>query len=222
LYIKALDYSSATLLLKNLKLRLKGIEKAYVLCYDLITMYSSSKTKSIKNNKTKIVVAIVVLIAAIATLVFILERTGTTDFFSRSNTDSTGQTNTQPINYNPPTEDEQTAGDVQKQEIVDNSQKPLPTTAEVVIVDASQYEDIVEVRAFAANVVENGTCTITFTKDTESFSKEVPASADASTSPCIALTVPITEFGISGTWSVAVNYSGSTVTGNSQTTLEIQ
>jgi hypothetical protein len=185
-------------------------------------MYSSSKTKSIKNNKTKIVLVIAVLVAAIATLVFILERTGTTNFYSSSSSESNSQTNTQPINYDPPTEDEQAAGDEQKQEIVDNSQKPLPMTAEVVIVDASQYEDTVEVRAFAANVVEDGTCTITFTKDSKSFSKQVPASADASTSPCIALTVPVAEFGISGAWSVTVNYTGSTVTGNSQTTLEIQ
>lgn len=127
------------------------------------------------------------------------------------------------VNYGPPTEEEQAAGDLQKIENVSNPKVVQSDIAQVAIVDASQYENTIEVRAFISNVLQDGTCVIGFTNNNLHFEKSVPAYADASTTPCVGLEVPLGEFNASGSWSVTVSYtsSDSKSTGSSTAGLEI-
>ena len=128
------------------------------------------------------------------------------------------------INLDPPTDREVKAGDLQKQEIISDEDKTGPEVAEVIIVDASQYDDEIEVRSFVSNIVRDGKCIIEFKKGGNSIIKEVNANADASSTPCVALFVARSEFSDMGTWSVTVTYTdnNSEYSGNSTTTLEIK
>ncbi len=137
----------------------------------------------------------------------------------------TKNTETEPVNtvnYAPPTAEEAQAGDQQKEEIITQEKVTLPDTAQIAIVDIGQYGNEVEVRAFVSNVVADGTCTITFTKGDLKIIKQVPAYADASTTPCTNLTIPSRDFGASGTWDVILKYENNKLTGSTASTLEIQ
>lgn len=146
--------------------------------------------------------------------------------YQRSNSVETNQPNEadSSINYSPPTEGERQSGDERKKEIVDEGQS-TPTTDEgstdkkkvdVVITDASQYGDDIEVRSFIANVIQEGMCTITFTKGSQSITKAAPAHPDASTTICTNPPIKRSEFPTSGEWTVVVSYESQTATGKSQ------
>lgn len=167
----------------------------------------------------------VIIIISSLTL-FMLEKTGVTNFYTSTPSDSSSSgVEVNKINLDPPTDIEQNAGDVQKEKNVQQQDSEPPTqgtkAASVIIVDSTQYDSIIEVRAFASNVVKDGTCKITFTNDDTSFSKEVPAKADASTTPCLALNVPRADFKTSGTWQVTVEYITANISGTASSTLEV-
>ena len=82
------------------------------------------------------------------------------------------------------------------------------TDVSVVIVDASQYDDTFEIRAYA-NAVESGTCTYTFSKGAVTFQKEAVASTSATTSSCATFNVPTTDFPETGEWNLTVTYTSA-------------
>lgn len=134
---------------------------------------------------------------------------------------------TDTINYGPPTDEEKTAGELKKQEIIEqetrqrqpsslNNPNPKNKNVDVIITDASQYDDIIEVRSFVPNHYEDGTCTIKFEKDSDSFSKSAPAYKDISTTICTNPEIKRSEFSSSGNWTVIVSYSSATASGNSE------
>jgi len=191
-------------------------------------MYSPSKQKLVKQNRSrgKIVFFLTIVVLLIVVIAGILEKTGVTDFYQKSQSKTPTEVAPQPtINLEPPTSEESKAGDQQKDQIVQQETKP-PTpamNAKVIIVDASQYDTSVEVRAFASNVIKNGTCTFTFTKSGESsIEKTEPAYADASSSPCIALTVDRSEFPSAGTWQLTVKYTSEGIEGSAESSLQLQ
>lgn len=188
-------------------------------------MYLNKKSKNKSRINNKIMFAVAVVIILLTTLL-LLERTGVTNFYtSTPDKPPTSDPETSKINFDPPTEIERNASNTQKEEVVGQQnpeQKPQDgNTVNVVIVDSTQYDSEIEVRAFASNIVQDGTCKITFTKDTASFSKEVPAKADASTTPCLTLNVPRTEFNSIGTWQVTVEYTSTNATGLATSTVEV-
>ena len=127
------------------------------------------------------------------------------------------------INYGPPTEEERRAGDEKKQEIVEEQQRQSgqPTEATVVISDAGYYDNQIEVRAFVSNMIEAGTCTITFTHGDTNIKKQVVAFKDASTTQCTALNVPRSQFPTGGTWTVKVAYKSAHGSGEAQKEIEL-
>lgn len=129
---------------------------------------------------------------------------------------STGGSN---INFGPPTQEEQEAGDDRKQEIVDEESRPTGTqkNANIIIVDASQYGDEIEIRSFINNVLEDGTCTITLRKDNDSITRQVPAHKDVSTTICSNVIIKRSDFPSSGLWNVSVSYKSSSASGTSET-----
>ena len=119
------------------------------------------------------------------------------------------------INYAPPTDQEKNQGNVQKehtardearQNDTDTSTAKSQKVVSVVITDASQYDDIIEVRAFVPNYYQDGTCTITFTKDGKTISKNSPAYKDISSTICTNPKILRAEFSLAGEWKVTVSY----------------
>lgn len=175
--------------------------------------------KSTHNGSKKVIIVLISIIAFALISLMILEISGVINLRkdSSSSEDSVKPVNT--INYDPPTEEEKTAGDKQKQEIIqkENEEEPKTTlkSANVIIVDASQYSDEIEVRAFASNVLENGTCNYSFSLAGQTtITKETTAYADASTTPCITLTVPRAVFAVSGEWQLTVAFSSANYKGS--------
>ena len=179
-----------------------------------------------KNKKLLIIVLTLLLSVGV---LFILEKTKVINLYERTPETTNSTTNGPKIDLSPPTEEESKAGDEKKQQIINQEQNNQTNNsngnsenkleAEVVIVDASQYDSEIEVRAFASNVLQNGTCTFTFTNGSNSVIKNMPASADASTTPCMTLNVPESEFARPGTWQLTVAFDSATYSG--QTTTEV-
>jgi hypothetical protein len=174
-----------------------------------------------KNRVKKLhVISLIILLLLASGLVYVYSQQDSAD--DMSNDSST-------VNLEPPTEEEQAAGDEIKDEVVEPDQNPVekpPQTGNsadsndkkinVVITDASQYGSDIEVRAFASNHIEDGTCTITFSKaGQQTIQKEVQARADASTTICSNLTINRSEFPTGGEWSVVVSYNSQNAKGSS-------
>lgn len=133
---------------------------------------------------------------------------------------------TDKINYEPATPEEKQQAADRKDEIVNQQNQPSPppsTTATVTptIVDASQYDQAVEVRAFVSVVESNATCTIVFKHGSATVTKQVPAIPDASTTRCTNLSVPRSEFSAAGTWDVTVNYASAKSAGSATAKVEV-
>lgn len=156
-----------------------------------------------KNKKIALILAMVALIAAGSVLLFVILK-------DDSDTSQNQDEAIDSINYGPPTEEELQAGDQQKEKIESEDGQAPEIQGEVIIVDAQQYDSEVEVRAFVANIVDNGICTYRFMLADESFEVTREAFADASTTPCITLTLPVSDFPQPGTWSLEVLYASDT------------
>lgn len=181
-----------------------------------------NKNKNLNGNKKKLIFYSFLVLFVILLTLYTLEKN---DVINLRNSNSPVQTisDAESINYDPPTDSEANSGDSIKQEIVDEAQsQSLPNAANVIIVDANQYGDNIEVRSFVSNLIKDGTCTITFTKDSVSVVKVVPAYADASTTPCVALTINRSEIADNGTWNVQVLYTNSTESGSAETSMELK
>lgn len=129
------------------------------------------------------------------------------------------------INYEPATEEEKEQANNAKQGIVDRQNGAESAdedsengkkTATVVITDAGQYENIVEVRSFIPDYYEDGICTIVFSKGSQEIVKETPAYRDATTTTCTNPLFNRSEFFEAGEWSVYVKYDSAGASGKSE------
>lgn len=142
-------------------------------------------------------------------------------FSSASLNDSPANTSeNSDINYGPPTEEERKAGDNRKDDITKNesykNDNSSNSSISVIITDARQYGDVVEVRAFIPNHYQDGTCTITFTQDTAILTKESPAYRDASTTICTNPLIKRSDFPSAGKWQLQVTYRTPSVNAKSE------
>ena len=119
------------------------------------------------------------------------------------------------INYDKPTTAEIDAGqaikDANQQNAIDETNHA--NKASVFIVDASQQGDTVEVRAYVTGVAEDGgTCQYQFqsAQQNQVLNKTSPASFNTTSTTCESITIPISEFVSSGTWSLTVSYTSNT------------
>lgn len=165
-----------------------------------------------KNKKILIVTVIVLLAAAVATVVVIKHSSDT------SSNKTNGPRSANSVNYSGPTKQEAAAGNKQKAADVQRDQtnsRPAPSTASINIVDATQYGDTVEVRAYISNVYEDGgRCIATFTMGSSSVTQASTAFKDATTTQCGALDIPRSRFPNSGNWQLVLSYSSSTASGS--------
>lgn len=162
-------------------------------------------------------------IILIAGVVVLLIRCGIF-VYSRSSQDVPVDNWQDGVNYQPPTEDEKAAGDEKKKEIVEEQDRQTtqtqqnPTTknnVNVAITDASQYENIIEVRSFVPSYSQDGTCTLKFTQGSRTFTRTTPGYKDVSSTVCPAVEVPVSEFPNSGEWQVVVSFESTNAKGQS-------
>ena len=178
----------------------------------------------IKNKKKLLVLSLVLIIALVGGIsAFLIQR-------HNSSADiPDGIAGRSKINYDPPTDEEKAAGDVQKEQTIKQKQiddeQAQNTNATIIITDSSYYTDdnVVEVRAYASNIFEDGgTCTATFTQTGQTtVTKTSQAFKDATSTQCGAINVPRTQFPAAGTWNVTVSYTSSTSKGQQAATVKL-
>lgn len=183
---------------------------------------SSKKPKAKRSKKMLVILTVIVLFGVGGYF-------GYKHFFANK---SQTKSKADDINYNPPTEQEQQAGDNQKQKITErqdrfkeqegehsqqNSTSNQPNAqATVVITDASQYDDVIEVRAFVSDHYQDGECTTTLTKGNLTVKKTTAAFRDVSTTICTNPLIKRSEFAEAGDWQVIVKYTSSDKNGVSK------
>ena len=170
-----------------------------------------------KNRQKKLLIFVALTIGLAIAFGFLLSKNNS----PQPNVDSTGKS----INLNPPTDQERKAGDDAKNAITDREQKLQQQTpsqdkniATVIITDAGQYGDTIEVRAFMPNVYEDGTCTIIFTQGSTEVKKNTPAYKDATTTTCTNPLFSKNEFKTAGEWALSVSYDSVKNYGKSEPT----
>lgn len=131
------------------------------------------------------------------------------------------------VNYSPPTKEEQEASNTQKEKNIEREQidtnNQTIKNAEVVLVDANQYNDTVEVRTYIANIYEDGgTCTVTFTKDGQTITRNNKGFKDATTTQCEPFVIPRSTFSEAGDWQLKVSYASDSSAGESSQTVSIK
>lgn len=175
-----------------------------------------------KRNKKKVLVILGTLLLLVVIAFFVFK----SGVLNKSTEDPISSETADGINFDPPTEEEISAGDNQKEQ---NEQKEAgrnnqtSQTASVIITDAGQYDNTIEVRAFIPNHYEDGTCTIHFTKDSDEVKKDTPAYRDASTTICTNPLFERSDFPTSGDWKLKVTYKSAGASGTSESkTVNIQ
>lgn len=129
----------------------------------------------IKQNNidtARIIIIALAIIFSVAITLFVLEKTGVTNVFSRDNTQKQ-EIEEEAINFNPPSEDEEQSGDKKKEDIVNNSSNSTAPNGDTqqdssqlkavkpVITSAGNYDSQIEVRSFIPGIYENtGICTV--------------------------------------------------------------
>lgn len=171
-----------------------------------------------KKSKKPLIIAIAVSIALLGAGLWAYA------YFSNRGTDDDTRTVNE-INYDPPTVEEKAAGDEQKKKLeptkpdenTDPSDPPEDSNqVKVVITDAGQYDDIIEIRSFIPDHYQDGTCTVTLTKGTTTVTKETTAYRDASTTICTNPLIKRSEFPSAGDWTVRVQYASANARGTSE------
>lgn len=174
-----------------------------------------TNTKSLISSKKRLITisAILVLVVVVAF--------GAWWYFLKPTAQSTTARPVNSVDYSGPTQEEQNAGDNQKEENQNREEidsQPEATTATVIVTDASQYDNTIEVRAYIPNIYSSeGYCTATFTKaGATTVTVNGSPFKDATTTQCGAMDVNRSAFSAAGTWSVVVSYTSSTATGSSE------
>lgn len=177
-----------------------------------------------KKSKKSLLIALVAVLVLLAGSYYVYS----SDLLNlRSSDNPAGQDS---VNFDPPTEEEQEAGNEVKEKLTSdkgqsenkNHQTPASNdqakkSVTVVVVDAGQYDDVIEVRAYTPDVLQEGVCTITFTRGSHTVVKEVKAHPDVSSTICTNLEVKRNEFPAGGEWSVVIDYTSQTAQGKSKT-----
>lgn len=165
-------------------------------------------------KKKKVIILVLVLLLIIM---------GTTVAFVILSDDQPKAGDTSTVNYDPPTDEEIRAGEKQKdkidqqEELIEQeSQNPgKEKNVSVIITDAGQYDDIIEVRSFIPNHFQDGTCTITASQGITKITKETPAYKDISTTICTNPLINRSEFSSTGQWVITVDYVSAEAHGRS-------
>lgn len=143
-------------------------------------------------------------------------------------TPPSNKTNGQDINYSPPTNDQKTEGERIKERSVDqsNNETATPPTANqkkntpITITAANQNNGKFQVR-FLIQSLDEGTCVLRLTKDSDSVTKTSPTQALPSSTTCQGFDIPLTELS-RGEWVYTMTFTGKSYTGSVSNKVTIQ
>lgn len=134
----------------------------------------------------------------------------------------------EPVNFDPPTEDEKTESDIKKDQIVnednsqttstnDDSKKQTNVTITYWGASGSSYE----VGAYASHIERSGTCILTMKKGTTTLTATQKATDNVSTMSCGALSVSNAKV-TPGKWYATVKYSSDRYQGSTTKQIEVE
>jgi hypothetical protein len=193
--------------------------------------HATTKKTFFKNTTNKVLI-VLLLLAVVFVGAAILQR--------NKNTGSKHSqvTPTPTINLKPATDKEKQQADKAKEEIVNNgssapskntipkvasSPSPSAKSVSILLVDAGQYGQEIEVRASIQGVIESGgICLATFTQGSATVVKEVKAEANVNSTLCPIISLTRQSFPTPGSWDLVISYksaSSSAVT-KSKVTIE--
>lgn len=185
--------------------------------------YTTNKKSSYNLSRTLIFVSLLVIVGVASVLAY-------------TKTNQPTENSSPTINLDPPTPAEEQAGNKVPEKQPDTTEQPTKpdngtvsdgldsrNEVTVIIADAGQYGDTIEVRSFMPNYFEDGTCTITFSRGNSTFSRDTPAYTDATSTICTNPEFKRSDFSSLGEWQVNVRYESTNAKGTSQTqTVNIQ
>lgn len=134
------------------------------------------------------------------------------------------------VNLAPPTQEEEAAGDEQKQKNeTEQTKDPQPSTSgqkqvKPIISSAGQFNSVqygnaIEVRTLITGVYESqGNCTAIFKLGSSVIERSTEAIQDATTTRCDVVVIPRADFPSSGNWELVVKYTSPTSSGESDIT----
>lgn len=136
------------------------------------------------------------------------------------------QTNSDNINYSPPTDqevkDSQNGKKNSNQQVDGGATAPKPNSSKnkvsvgIAFASYDVDEKAVDVRAFTPDVIEgDGTCTATLTRGATTVSQSSKAFIDSSSSQCQPILIPESRFDTKGVWKLIVTYTSSKSSGSS-------
>ncbi len=184
-------------------------------------IYSQRKKSS--RSRKKILLGVGLGVLVIIGVLFILEKKDIINLpFIGKDPETTSSDD---INYAPPTEQDKQENDQLKENLGDTNKPGNSSTTTSsgqavtpTIVDATQYGNDIEVRAFIPGIVEEGgTCTVTLTKGAESIKRDSAGIANTSDTQCSAFVIPRSAFSSAGDWSAVVSYKSGAHQGSSTT-----
>lgn len=151
----------------------------------------------------------------------------------RSNESTTSTNNdTSKISLDKPTDEEQQAGQDQKQKTVENdssskdgtdssasldSSMPIPVT----LTANARNGDIYQLRYLVEENLGSGTCTLTLTKSGQTITKTAAIQPSASSSTCQGFNVPMNELS-TGQWQSRLHIQAGDRSGETAATLTIE
>lgn len=190
------------------------LDKMLIFCYNSESM--------VKNKKLIIILAVLTLIAiSVASYVFVIRGD------QRNSQQTASTTQEDKVNLDPPTEEDKTRVEQNKQRIVDQQNGQSQTsgsTAKPVITYAEQYQSNVEVGGYVNGIFEDGgTCTAKFSQGSQVVTKSSKGVKNSNNVSCPAIVTPASTLSPKGTWTVTLTYSSPTASGTSdQRTLEVK
>lgn len=174
---------------------------------------TNEKLKSKKRHTAIILTSLGIILLLLIGVGFYLHNTG--KLFNN-------QQSSNGVNLAPPTKEEKEAANTQKETNLNREDSPKTSqggksAASVFIVDASQYDSVVEVRGYTSSVIEDGgTCTATFKNPSfNQVSASSTARRDAQTTQCNTIDIPRSSFSGAGTWTVTLSYDSPSSSGAS-------
>ncbi len=130
------------------------------------------------------------------------------------------------VNYDPPTKDDASSVDANKQRIEEQEANQNNNSSSVVrptITYAGQYDQSFEVGGYVDVFEEGGTCTATFTQGNVKLTKSVTAIRGANSVDCPVMSLSSASFNPKGQYTVTLSYKSDNYTGTSSTkTIEVK
>lgn len=169
-----------------------------------------TKNKKLSKKKVALIVAGLVIIGG-ATAVY---------FYNRRPAEAPGQP-TSPINYDPPTPEEEAESQARKQanQEQQNQTKSSADKKQVtpVVTNAAQSGSEIFISGYVSNIVEEGgTCTYNFAKGAVTFTKTTEGFVNVGNTNCTPLTLSGQDFAQQGIWQVTLTYNSESAHGVSQ------